>query len=139
MRKRIEVNAPPYVPERYMAVSSTIDGVTLMPYVNGNASTTPITSVSQGSTATSIPTTSPTASASAFDCVARWTNPRASWWTASGTARPQWIPSAASSEAENVRNGPMPSGSETYTTFMNTNTKARLPPMLAMATTNGRR
>src|SRR6478672_7296792 len=66
IRNRIDVIAPPYVPETYMAVSRMIDGVIAIPYVNGNASTTPMTSVRPGSTATSMPTISPTTSASKF-------------------------------------------------------------------------
>ena len=50
----------------------------------------------------------------------------------------QRMPSIASSHTENVRNGPAPSGSDTYTIFMNTNTKTRLPTTLASATTRVR-
>ena len=48
--------APAYVPETYIAVSRMIDGRDrACRYVNGSASTTPMTSVSPGSTATSMP------------------------------------------------------------------------------------
>src|SRR6476620_11611620 len=78
IRNRIDVIAPPYVPETYMAVSRMIDGVIAIPYVNGSASTTPMTSVRPGSTATSIPTISPTTSARKFVGASTCTKPPAS-------------------------------------------------------------
>src|SRR5688572_4139038 len=59
MRNRIDVIAPPYVPDTYIAVNRISAGSTPILYVNGSASTTPITSVKPGSTATSMPSTRP--------------------------------------------------------------------------------
>src|SRR4051794_8546950 len=92
MRKRIDVIAPPYVPDTYIAVSRMIDGVIAMPYVNGSASTTPMTSVSPGSTATSIPTTRPTTSAAKLAGASTCTKPPASCCSTSHTsADPQQL------------------------------------------------
>src|SRR6185312_8560798 len=67
----------------YIAVSRMIDGVIGIPYVNGSASTTPITSVRPGSTATSMPTTSPTASDAALTGDRSSRKPRKSWYATS--------------------------------------------------------
>src|SRR6186713_484237 len=100
MRKRIEVIAPPYVPEAYIAVSRMSAGVTPILYVNGNARTTPITSVRPGSTATSMPITRPIARTARFTGVKSTPNPVASWVSASMSGDSQHAQQADGERAE---------------------------------------
>ena len=113
MRNRIEVKAPPYVPETYIAVSRVIAGMIDMPYVNGRASTTPMTSVRPGSTATNMPSTRPAASARRLTGCNTIRKPAPSCWTRSITPPSYLTPMTRISSRDTSWNGPRPSGRET--------------------------
>ena len=125
------------MPDTYIAVSRMIAGVICIRYVNGSASTTPITSVSPGSTATRRPSTMPISRKSRLTGSNTWTKPVARCCSISIAS--YRMPITCMSHRLTAENGAVPMGSEMYATFMKKKSMSSVPPRLTAIVTQARR